>query len=142
MSTTANTNKATLMHWAETWNMTRNRETFYALFADHCKFHSLPEFGAPPTKAGFRQVFDTFLEAFPNIHISMEELIAEGDKVACLVMERGTQTGAWQGIPATNKRVAFPEFIIYRFEEGKVVEWHYYPDMFKLLSQLGALPAN
>ena len=78
--------------------------------------------------------------AFPDIHVTIEDMVAEADKVIARLTFRGTHRGEFQGIPPTNKEVTWTGIWIYRVANGKFVErWHNY-DMLGLLRQLGAIP--
>ena len=78
--------------------------------------------------------------AFPDIHVTIEDMIAEADKVIARLTFRGTHRGEFQGIPPTDKEVIWTGIWIYRIANGKFVErWHNY-DLPGLLRQLGAIP--
>ncbi len=79
--------------------------------------------------------------AFPDVQYTLNELLAEGDRVVARFRARGTQTGAFPGIPATGKAVAMSAIAIYRVAGGKVVEQWLEYDMLGLLQQLGVIPA-
>ena len=77
-------------------------------------------------------------DAFPGIHVTIEDVITEGDKVVARLTFRGTQKGEFQGIQPTNKEVAWTGIWIYRVADGKFIErWHNY-DMHGLMEQLNA----
>ena len=79
-------------------------------------------------------------KAFPDIHVTIEDMIAAGDKVVARLTFRGTHKGEFQGIQPTNKEVTWSGIWIYRVANGKFVErWHNY-DMLGLMQQLGAIP--
>jgi predicted ester cyclase len=82
-----------------------------------------------------------FLAAFPDLETVIEELIAEGDKVVRRGYFQGTHHGAFQGIPATGKRVTVPLIAIERIVDGKLLEHRASPDIMGLMQQLGAIPA-
>ena len=82
-----------------------------------------------------------YLAAFPNLHFTFEDLIAEGDKVVVRETMSGTQQGELMGIPPTGKQFSVTGIEIYRFEGGKIVEHWLESDMLGLLQQLGALPS-
>ena len=85
--------------------------------------------------------FDTMLfEAFPDIQFTLEDLLAAEDKVVARFMARGTQTGMFQGIPATGRAAAVSGIAIYRLAGGKVVEQWLEYDQLGLLQQLGVIP--
>jgi len=133
-------NKAVLRQWVDTFHE-RNMEAFYTVFAPTCVFPTLIQYGLPPTLEGYRQILASYMGGFPDAHVTVEEQIAEGDVVMNRNTETGTHTGTWRGIPATNKPVAFNSIVIFRLQDGKIVEWRYYPDLLSLLQQVGALPS-
>ena len=76
--------------------------------------------------------------AFPDIHVTIADMIAAEDKVVARLTFRGTHNGEFQGVPPTNKVVTWSGIWIYRVANGKFVErWHNY-DMHGLMQQLGA----
>jgi steroid delta-isomerase-like uncharacterized protein len=72
----------------------------------------------------FKQFMAAFIAAFPDQQHTVEELIAEGDKVMPRLVIRGTHQGAFNGIPPTDKSVMITAINILRIEHGKIVE-HY-----------------
>ena len=95
-----------------------------------------------PTRgpAGVRAKVEQYLAAFPGAAITVEEQIAEGDRVATRWTSRGTQTGEISGIAPTGKEVTFSGLTISRLENGLVVEEWTTWDRLGLLVQLGAIP--
>ncbi len=77
--------------------------------------------------------------AFPDLHLSVEDIITEGDRVAFRGVVRGTQQGAFLGIAPTGKQVTVFAFDVVRIEHGKLVEHWGGPDLFSMLLQLGAV---
>jgi steroid delta-isomerase-like uncharacterized protein len=92
-------------------------------------------------RAGARQYLAMLRAAFPDIHFTIEDQFADGDRVMTRRTARGTHKGAFQGIPPTNKQVRLAGTDIDRFADGKVVECWTSTDDLGLLQQLGALPA-
>ena len=82
-----------------------------------------------------------YLTAFPDLHFTVEDLIAEGDKVVARLTVRGTQQGAFMGIPPTGKHVTVTGIDINRLAGGKSVEHWLNMDTLGLLQQLGVIPA-
>jgi steroid delta-isomerase-like uncharacterized protein len=78
---------------------------------------------------------------FPDWHSTLEELIAERDRVAERWTGRGTHRGELQGIPPTGKRVEAPGSVFYRIVGGKIVEFRGQFDMMSLMQQIGAIPS-
>jgi predicted ester cyclase len=91
----------------------------------------------PPGPAGTKIIATLFRNAFPDFHMTVEDLVAEGDKVVARFTETGTHKGEFLNIPATGKQVKFGEIGILRIAGGKVVESWYEVDMLGLLNQLG-----
>jgi len=89
---------------------------------------------------GLKQDVRTQQVAFPDRHTSIDELLADGDKVIKRFTFRGTQTGEWNGIPATGKQVTLQGIDILRIENGQIKEiwWGY--DALGVLQQLGVIP--
>src|SRR3712207_2812091 len=90
---------------------------------------------------GLKGFAGTWRQSFPDWHSTLEELIAEGDRVAERCTSRGTHLGELQGIPPTGKRVETPGSVIYRIVGGKIVEFRGQLDMMSLMQQLGAIPS-
>ena len=90
---------------------------------------------------GLKGFAATFRGAFPDWHSTLEELIAEGDRVAERWTGRGTHQGELQGIPPTGKRVEAPGSVFYRIVGGEIVEFRGQLDMMSLMQQLGAIPS-
>ncbi|MDP9368230.1 MAG: ester cyclase [Chloroflexota bacterium] len=96
-----------------------------------------PELHGPD---GFAQLIAMYRAAFPDLQATVEDLIAEGDKVVSRYTVRGTHQGELMGIPRTGRRVTEAGIVISRLADGKLVEdWHS-PDTLGLLQQLGAIP--
>ena len=77
---------------------------------------------------------------FSGLRVTTEDIIAEGDLVACRFTMTGTNTGEFMGMPATGRPVSVPGVDILRFKHGKVVEHWGLTDELSLLQQLGLLP--
>ena len=90
---------------------------------------------------GFKRFVAMWRDSFPDWHSTVEELIAEGDRVAEWWTGRGTHQGELQGIPPTGKRVEVPGSVFYRIVGGKIVEFRGQLDMLSLMQQIGAVPA-
>src|SRR6266487_4665399 len=81
-------------------------------------------------------------QAFPDISIVPEKLIAEDDLVAIYWIARGTNTGTGNGLPATGKKAELAGITIWRIVDGKIrEEWSAF-DQLSMMQQLGLLPAN
>jgi steroid delta-isomerase-like uncharacterized protein len=99
--------------------------------------------GQPPAPGleAHHQLLTMFLNAFPDWHGPLEDVIAEGDKVTTRWTFHGTHQGELFGIPATGKQVTLTGMGIYRIENGKIVELWTNFDQLGMLQQLGVVPA-
>lgn len=80
------------------------------------------------------------IAAFPDITSTINDIIAEGDKVVARMTMSGSHKGAFRGIPPTGKTAAITEMAIYRISEGKIAEGWNVSDMLGLMQQLGVIP--
>lgn len=78
-----------------------------------------------------------FLTAFPDVHVTMEDLIAEGDKVVARLVATATNTGPFAGQPPTGKKVEIRSIRIYRITNNKFVDTWAMQDRLGLMEQLG-----
>jgi steroid delta-isomerase-like uncharacterized protein len=95
---------------------------------------------APLTPEGQRARANRLSEAFPDATVTLEDIFAEGDRVAYRLTIRGTHRNAFQGIPTTGKHVTVSFTAIVRIEDGRLVEEWGGLDLFDLRQQLGAGP--
>jgi len=102
--------------------------------------HSFPP-GLPPGREGLKVFVSAFHAAFPDGHLSIDQMIAEGETVATRLTFRGTHTGDFMGIPATGKQVAVPALDMARYADGKLVEHWGGPDQMSLMQQLSVIPS-
>ena len=86
----------------------------------------------------FKQFMSMLLTAFPDLHVSIEDVIGEGDKVVVRFTARGTHQGDFMGIPSTGKSAAVTGISIIRIANGKFLEEWANTD---LVQQLGVVPA-
>jgi steroid delta-isomerase-like uncharacterized protein len=89
---------------------------------------------------GFKQWVIAARTAFPDLNVTIDDLIAEGDKVVTRWTVRGTHKGEFGKIPATGKQVTFTGITISRFVDGKTVESWWSDDDLGLMQQLGVIP--
>ena len=87
------------------------------------------------------QMLKMFYTAFPDLHHTFDDLIAEGDKVMLRLTFRGTHQEEFQGIPPTGNKIEFTAIVVDRFEGGKIVEHWSNMDNLSLMQQLGVIPA-
>ena len=131
----ADDHKAVVRQWIEGWNDPEAPpEADYRArgYVAHA-----PGVPVPLDSEGWTQFTAGFSQAFRGLRLTVEDILAEGDMVAARVSFRGTHTGEFQGIPPTNKEVAFTSIEIDRMEDGKVAEHWFELDLVGLLRQLG-----
>lgn len=92
-----------------------------------------------PGLKGVKQTFRSLREAFPDMHVQVEDIIAEDDKVVGRFVVSGTNTGTFMGMPATDKSFSYDEIVIVRFKDGKIVEHWAEMDSMGMMQQLGAM---
>lgn len=103
-------------------------------FVDHTP---LP--GLPPTRDGVSMLFAGMRQAFPDLRVTIEEQIADEEKVATRKTFAGTHRGPFLGIPATGNPVRFEVIDILTVRGGKIREHRVVADQLTLMQQLGAL---
>jgi predicted ester cyclase len=102
--------------------------------------HSLPA-QLSPDREGLKSFIGAFHKAFPDGQLTIDQMIVEENTIATRLTFRGTQTGEFQGLAPTGKKVTVPALDMARYEGGKLVEHWGGPDQLTLLQQLGLLPA-
>jgi len=109
--------------------------------ADHVDHGPSTLPGMPTGPEGSKMVVTIYRNAFPDIHFTIDEQIAEGDKVVTRWTGRGTHKGELAGIPATGKSATVTGVGVDRIVNGKIVEsWGIF-DQFGMMQQLGIIPA-
>jgi steroid delta-isomerase-like uncharacterized protein len=88
-----------------------------------------------------KEVFARLHRAFPDLHITVEDVIAEGDRVVGRNSVTGTHQGDYMGLPPTGKPVAYNEIFIFRFVNGRIAETWGVVDVASQMKQLGVIPA-
>jgi steroid delta-isomerase-like uncharacterized protein len=106
-------------------------------FVDH---DPLP--GTGPDRQGIHDFVKLIRSAFPDLETTVDEIIAEGDRIAVRSTFRGTHQGDFMGIPATGKKVEVSNYDFVRFENDQAAEHWGTIDSAALMEQLGAVPAG
>jgi steroid delta-isomerase-like uncharacterized protein len=143
MSTREEQNKATAQRWFSDIIMAGQLSVADEIYDANHIFHDphAPPGGWPNGPEGAKMVAAIFGGSFSDWDITVEDQIAEGDRVATRWKSSATHTGALQGLPPTGKTVRVTGVNVSRFAKGKIVEsWSNF-DMLTLLQQLGAIPA-
>jgi steroid delta-isomerase-like uncharacterized protein len=133
-------NKAIIHAYVETvWNqqqLDRAEDLVAPDFLDHAP---LP--GQAPGLEGAKRKWAMYLNAVPDLRVTIEDLVAEGDRVAVRRSYEGTHQGELLGIPATGRQLRVGGISIFRLAEGKVTEHWEQLDRLALMQQLGVIPA-
>ena len=131
--------KSTIRQWVEEfWNQGNVSLIDEIMAADYALYDA----GDPVEgRDGFRQFSSQYRTAIPDLKVTIEDLIAEGDKVVWRYLAQGTHGGALAGVAATGKPVS-PGIVISRFADGKWVEDWQNNDLLGLPQQIGAVPAS
>ena len=138
---TIETNKAVMSRFTEFIN-TASEKLAAELISPDAVFH-VP--GAPePLRgpAGYLAVIGMMRSGFPDIQWTLDEMIAEGDRVAARFTMRGTHQGTFFGVPPTGKKIAVTAMNFYRLSGGQFVEERGQPDLLALMQQIGAIPSG
>jgi len=123
----------------EVWNQ-RKLEVIEEILATDFVGHMVgsPDIHGPD---GLKQFVSMLLTAFNDIHFTVEDQIAEGDKVVTRWSFTGTHNGEFMGIPPTGVQVKVTGTNISRIAGGKIVEYWCNPDNLGMMQQLGVIPA-
>ena len=92
--------------------------------------------------AGYLSIIQMMRGGFPDIQWVLEEMVAEGNKVAARFTMRGTHGGPFFGVPPSGNKISVQALNLYRLSQGQFVEERGQPDMLALLQQIGALPTR
>ncbi len=138
----AEQNKAIVRRWYkdafEKGNLALAKEIFDAGFINHDP--GAPPGGWPRGPEGAQAVVATYHGAFPDIQFTIEDQIAEGDKVVTRWSARGTNKGEMMGMPPTGKSATVTGISIERIAGGKIAESWVNFDALGMLQQLGVIP--
>lgn len=92
--------------------------------------------------SSYQEYLDSLFAAFPDLRVQIEDVVAEGDRVAVRVVISGTHRGEFHGIAPTGKRVSGTGTSSYRVVDGRIVEEWWQPDLLGMMKQLDVLPAT
>jgi steroid delta-isomerase-like uncharacterized protein len=122
----------------EVWNQGK-LSTIDELVSSDFVNHS-PAPGLPADREGFKQFVMMYRNAFPDVKITIEDIVAEGDRVMIRWSATGTHKGEIMGVEPTNKEVDVTGMSENRISNGKVVEqWNEF-DVMGMMQQIGAIP--
>jgi predicted ester cyclase len=131
--------KEVIRQWfAQVWN---NKDAYAIDRIAHpnCIIHGLGEGGPSPGAIGhFKQFHAVFCAAYPDMKVTVEDMVQEGDKVAWRITFRGTHSGHALGVPATNRPIEVGAIGISRVLDGRIVEgWNEF-DRYGMFQQINA----
>ncbi|CAN5603651.1 hypothetical protein BH20ACI4_BH20ACI4_31580 [soil metagenome] len=127
----------------EVWN-NRSEEAIDELLAEDGVANGLNDAEGNPLRGpeGFKTLHRAFLSAYPDLKITVEDTVCEGDKIAARCTIRATHQGEGIGVAPTDSAVEFTGMTIVKIKDGKIVEaWNEF-DFMKMYSQVGALTLN
>jgi predicted ester cyclase len=94
----------------------------------------------PPNLEGVKGAIRSLRAAFPDLMLTIEEIIADGDKTWARITARGTHRGQFMHLPPTGKTITIDVIDICRFEGGKIAEHWGVADRLAMMQQIGAIP--
>ncbi len=132
-------NKAVVHRWVEAFNE-GNLDAVDELVTDSYIRHdpNAPEVRGPEEE---KRLIVMYRSAFPDLHFTVEDMVAEGDKVATRIGISATHRGELLGIPPTEKQLAFTAMELYRIANGKIDEQWVNVYTLGMMQQIGAIPA-
>jgi steroid delta-isomerase-like uncharacterized protein len=125
--------------WDEIFNK-KNLEAVDEYFAEDAVIGFAPP-GIRPDREYFKQTIDPYLAAFPDLHVALEDQIAEGDIVASRFSVTGTHKGEFAGLAASGKEVDYAGVNFIEVRDGKIVAVWGASDQLRLMRQIGAIPS-
>src|SRR3954454_4159235 len=130
-------NKAVSRRWIDAFNERDDAGEADVRGPDYIAYAPASLEPAPLDSEAWTRFLSGFVEGFPDLRITVEDAVAEGDLVAQRVHFAGTHTGEFQGLPPTRKKVEFSGLELNRFVDGRVAEHWFQLDALALLRQLG-----
>lgn len=135
---TTETNKATVRRYLETVIGEGHADLIEEFLAEGIELHGT---GLAPGLAAVAEWVAMLNAAFPDRQVTIDDVVAEGDRVVVRNTLSGTHQGEMQGIPATGKTVNQPSITVFRLSNGKIAEGWFVIDNLSMMQQLGVIPA-
>jgi steroid delta-isomerase-like uncharacterized protein len=133
-------NRSIIRRWIEEgWNG-RNLDLIDQLYSPDVIQHDPNSPLAVRSSGEMRMYIGGFQSAFPDLHFTTDDLLAEGDKVLWRFTSRGTHHGALMGIPPTGKALTVVGMALFRIAEGRIAEVWVNIDALGMLQSLGVIP--
>lgn len=130
-------NKRALERAVTCFNDAQNREAYFELYSEDAVFHRAPPL--PPGLEAIKSWYRGLWSAFPDLHLTLGNVVGEGDFVANNFDLKGTHLGTFLGVPATGKVVSFAGVTILRFRDDRCVERWSQSDLLGILRQIGGM---
>ncbi len=136
----ADANKATVKKFFEEVVNKHNADAADQFIAKDAMNHqAMP--GSKPGVEGIKEEFRQFFKSFPDLSVTVDDLMADGDKIIARVTYKGTNKGMMGAVAATNKTAQWGLIDIILFKDGKMQERWGYGDNIGMMIQLGLMPA-
>ncbi len=140
-----NNKRLIIRFFEEVWNK-RKLEIANDIFDNDCHTFQLrsgiPTISTPRGPESIKDHIAEWLSGFPDLKFTIEQMIAEGDRVSTLLVMDGTHTGQWLGISPNGKRINIRMLTIHRIRSGKIIEDWVIVESLGFFQQLGILPAT
>jgi predicted ester cyclase len=136
-ATSVENNKAVSRRWIEVFNERDNAGEADVRGPDYVAHAPASLEPAPLDSEAWTRFLSGFVDGFPDLRLTVQDAVGEGDLVAQRVQFAGTHTGEFQGLPPTHKEVSFSGLELNRFVDGRVAEHWFQLDALSLLQQLG-----
>ncbi len=134
-----NTDNPTVLRRAiERFSNPQSRARYFELYDPSCVLHGYP--GVAPGLDGIKAFYAAFWAAFPDVLLTLDDVLAEGNRVAARFSFTATHLGEFMGVKATGRRVTGTGITILEFKQGRCVERWSETNTLALLQQLGAIP--
>src|SRR5258708_23982566 len=140
MDQSPDANKAMIRRFVEDVKNKRHLEQLGDIFRADYQEHNGTVASFGPGIEGYARFLTHLFTAFPEDEVTIEEILADGDRVSYRGSESGTHKAEFLGIPATGKSATWTEIQFFRIQDGKVVEHWRDVDLFSWFTQLGVIP--
>ena len=137
---TTDENKAIVRRFVQEIFVEGRKDTVDELLADDFVAHTWPSTGHP--KDDLKGAIDRTSKGLADVEFTIDDMIAEGDRVAVRLTSAATQVGEFMGMAPTGKRYSIGEIHVFRVRDGKVTEHWHQMDQMGLMKQLGAMPGG
>jgi steroid delta-isomerase-like uncharacterized protein len=134
-------NKAVVRRlYDEVWNE-RKVEVIKEIISPSHALHGPNVSGSSVGPDAYKRQVSLFLAGYPDLRFTIEDTIAENEKVVACWTISGTHRGEYMGIPATNKKVSVDGITIHHIADGKIMDSYSNWDVLGMMQQLGVVPA-